>query len=643
MPAASATTSSPVQQSKLSRLDLAAPRGVAEIGSIALGGLLFGVLGFAMEWRPGYIVAAALAFAFSTWLARSIGRALICSLGSLGLIAGVMVLVAGLAPRITETLGVGWGAMFLIWWLVAVLLALTFRLSGAKAEFNLPLAVGCAVSLAIALFVAAKLNFQANLLFYIVSNEDNAAWVGLASQNAFASSIAAQFNASTLGPAMPLLLGVLSGAQKPGIAPTNAVFAAYTLAVVTSPLLAASLLRGAEIRSRIASIAFTLIVFAWLFLIPALLYRDFGHLSTIWAAFAFIAFASLVAFDAPKPILIAAAFGLLLLMGGAWFPIAPFAAALALAYALLGARESAVGIRIGIVVLFALAAIAIVLQLRSSGVAVGTNLGEFARSLEGLYKSTGGVAQLDTVLRVLVLVGVVGLAFLLQQIGYPGRALFVLVAAGVAYVIAVYAGSALLNVGTDSYGATKVAFVLLFSTAVILVALVPQLDLDRNQMTAAGLALTLGALTFGGGTLLLTRAWPGDGTFPTWLPLIESVVKSQKEPRPIVCFAANDGKASYDCTRWAGALTAAGDGAFVDYRLAIVNSGQGIEAVMANLAAARTLQSSDVIFLQRPIKGTWWGPTLLRDGGRVFGPTGKPLKRRSISAIELLPPPAPAK
>ncbi|MFM9140325.1 MAG: hypothetical protein ACKOTH_07260, partial [Solirubrobacterales bacterium] len=147
---------------------------------------------------------------------------------------------------------------------------------------------------------------------------------------------------------------------------------------------------------------------------------------------------------------------------------------------------------------------------------------------------------------------------------------------------------------------------------------------------------------FGGGTLLLTRAWPGDGTFPTWLPLIESVVKGQEEPRPVVCFAANDGKASYDCTRWAGALTAAGDGAFVDYRLSIVNGGTGIEGAMQNFEGSGTLEGSDVIFLQRPIDSTWWGPTLLRKGGRVFGPTGKPLKRRSISAIELLPGPAPA-
>ena len=615
---------------------------MAEIGSIALGGLLFGVLGFAMEWRPGYIVAAALAFALSTWLARSLGRAVLCMIGSLGLLAGVLVLLAKVDAGIFGSLGIGWGTVFLAWWVMTAALAGTFRLTGADPEFGAALAVGGAIGVFISAVVAAKLDFQSNLLFYLVGLEDNAAWVGLATQNGAVPSIAAQVASSNLGPVMPLLLGVLQGPQKQQVASTNAVFAAYTLAIVLSPLLAASPLRGAKNQSQLKLAVFALIVFAWLFLVPALLYRDFGHLSTIWAVFGFLTFASLVAFDRAQPTLIPIAIGVLLFLGGAWFPIAPLAACLIIATALIASRSAGRNVRLAVWIAIALGALALVLQLRASGVAIGTDLVALKNSISGLYQSPGGVAQIDPVLRVLIVGGVVGFSFLASKLGDTGKNLISLLLISIGYVVVVYAGSSLISVGEESYGATKVAFVVLYSTAVVLVAVTALFSMSRSQVTAVALALTLGALTFGGGTLLLQRSWPGDGSYPTWLPVVEKVVESQETPRPVVCFAATDGQASYFCTRWAGAISKAGDGAYVDYRLTAFK-GTISAANMKPLEESGTLRQSDVIFLQRPTKNAWWGKVLLRDGGRVFGPTGKPLKRRSISAIELLPPPAPAK
>lgn len=639
----SATSVAPAhRESPFKRLELEVPKGASEIASITLGGLLFAVLGVAMEWKPGYVVVAAVGFALATWLARSLGRALICLIGALGLVAGAMVIIAGIDPGITETLGMGWGSMFVLSWIVAVFVATAFRVANVEPDFSPALVIGAAFAVGIAAIVAVKINFTSNLLFYVVGQEDNAAWVGLSTQNDLARSIATQFNSSTLGPVMPLILGVLAGAQKGGIAPTNAVFAAYTLAVVLCPLLAGSLLRGSAAGRWPKATAFTIVVFAWLFLVPALLYRDFGHLSTIWTTYGFLTFASLVAFDKPRPALIPVAIGVVLFLGGAWFPIAPLAALLALGYALLSTRQSDRKVRIAVLAGFGLAALAIVLQLRSAGIAIGTDLVALRNSLNGLYLSAGGVAQLDTVFKALIVVGIVGLSFVKPKLGRPGRQLFLLLVISFAYVIVVYAGSALTEAGTDSYGATKVAFVILFSAAVVLSALAARLPLERGQTVAVLLALAFGAMTFGGGTLLLKRSWPGDGTFPSWLPAVEKVVASQKTPRPVVCYASKDGQASYFCTRWAGAVTKAGDGAYLDYRLAAFTgtiTGENISSIERN----GVLANSDVIFLQRPTKGAWWGDVLLREGGRVFGPTGNPLKKRTVSAIELLPGPAPAK
>ena len=634
MPPTSAQVSDP------SRLDLTAdaapasmalPRTASELSSIFLGGLLFVVIGLALEWSLGYLVLAALGFSISTWLARSLSRALICTFGALGLVAALMVLVGSIDGTLTETLGIGWGVLFVFWWIVAVLCAGAFRLGGVDEDFGLAEIVGCAASIVIAAIVAVKINFDSDLLFYLIHLEDNAAWVGLATQNEAAQSISQQFVNSTLGPVIPELLGILGAAQKPSIPNVNAVFAAYTVPIVLCPLITAALLRKLSDRPRVAIIAFAAIVFAWAYMVPALLFRDFGHLSAIWVFLTLLLAASFFAFDRKDLWAVPAGLGLLLLLGGLWFPTAPLAAALAAALCIISVRLRGNVARALMLVLLVMAGLAICLQLYHSGIAIGTGLQALSDSIKGLYLSEGGAPEIGPLVTLLALSGTVGLAFLTTRIGKPGANLFWFLIAALAYVLAVYAGSNLLGVGADSYGVKKLTFLLVFATTMILIATTARLQLSGKPLVAIVVSLSIASFVFGGAGMLLIRSWPGVGEYPSWLPAIEKVANGQaaSAPRPIVCFGDQNAMLSYKCTRWAGALTKAGDGAFLDYRLSVVNAGTETGATVIGLRRSGVLAGSDIIFLERPSKASWWGNVMLKYGGRVFGPDGEPLKKRS--------------
>ncbi len=595
------------------------------------------MIGFALAWDTGYLVLAAAGFAACTWLARSLARALICVVAALGLIGALMVLLSSLDVELLGSLGIGWGVMFIAWWLVAVACAIGFRFAQVEKEFALAELLACLVSVTIAAIVASKINFHSDLLFYLVHAEDNAAWVGLSTQAAASSSIGSLFIGTTMGPIMPMLLGLLSSAQQYDVPETNAVFALYTLAIVLTPLAAVTLLRGLSGRPRLPVIAFAAIVFAWAYAVPVLLYTNHGHLSAIWAFLGLLLVISYFAFDRATLWSLPIGLGLLLFLGGVWFPFAPLAACGAIVLALWSVRNSGRGGRLTVVALLGFGVIALIVQLQRSGVPIGTDSAQLKVSLTSLYQSTGGTAAIDPTLLVMTLGGIVALAFFRARTGDPRRPLSALLIAIAAYLIAIYAGSSLLGVG-GGYGVTKLTYILAMGSAVTLIAVIPRFTLPSRPLVTLIVVLGLGSFLYGGAGGLLQRSWPGDRGYPVWLAPVETVVSSQLpgHPRPVVCFAVEP-FLSYNCTRWAGALTRAGDGEFLSYRLDIVAAGaaRGAQAgtIVKTLARNGTLARSDVIFLEKPDKNTRWAQTLLQRGGRVFGPGGKPLKRRSVSAI----------
>jgi len=546
-----------------------------------------------------------------------------------------MVLVSSVDAELLGSLGIGWGVMFIAWWLVAVACAVGFRFARVEKDFALAELLACLVGVIIATIVAAKINFHSDLLFYLVRFEDNAAWVGLSTQASSSSSIGSLFIGTTLGPIMPMLLGLLSSVQQNPVPATNSVFALYTLAIVLTPLTAVSLLRGLSGRPRLPVIAFAAIVFAWAYAVPVLLYRDFGHLSAIWAFLSLLLVISYFAFDRATLWSLPIGLGLLLFLGGVWFPIAPLAAGGAIVLAFWSVRNAGPVGRVTVAALLAFGVVALIVQLQRSGVPIGTDNAGLKGSLTSLYQSAGGTAAIDPTLLVMTLGGIVALAFFPARTGDPRRPLSALLIAITAYLVAIYAGSSLLEVG-GSYGVTKLTYILGMGAVVALIAVIPRFALPMRPLVALILVLGLGSFIYGGAGGLLQRSWPGDGEYPSWLAPVETVVSSQPpgHPRPVVCFAIEP-FLSYNCTRWAGALTKAGDGDFLGYRLDIVAATGGTQAgaIVKTLALNGTLARSDVIFLEKPDKNTWWGQTLLQRGGRVFGPDGKPLKRRSVSAI----------
>ncbi len=595
------------------------------------------MIGIALAWDTGYLVLAAAGFAACTWLARSLARALICVVAALGLIGALMVLLSSLDAELLGSLGIGWGVMFIAWWLVAVACATGFRFAQVEKEFALAELLACLVSVMIAAIVASKINFHSDLLFYLVHREDNAAWVGLSTQAAAASSAGPFIGGGSLGPMMPLLIGLLGSSQQSGVPTSNAVFALYTMAIVLTPLVASSLVRNLAGKPRLPVLAFAAIVFAWVFVVPALLYSNFGHLSTTWAFLSLLLAISFLAFDRVTLWSIPAGLGVILFLGGVWFPIAPLAGCAAMALCWLSVRGRGRFARSTVVVLLSLAALAFALQLHNSGIAVGSDPSKLRDSLRSLYAGTGGTATIDPILLALALGGIVAFAFLQPRDADPRKRILTLLLAIVAYLIAVYALSSLLGTGGGSYGVVKLTYVLGMATVVTLIAILPRFSMQRRPLLAIILVLGLGSFIYGGAGQLLQRTWPGKGEYPSWLRPVEAAVSSQQpgHPRPIVCFSQVP-MSSYLCTRWAGALTVAGDGVFLAYRQELVTTGSVSLDTMKALLRSGTIKRSDVVFFSGPTKDERYGLTLLEDGGRVFGPSGKLLKRGTPRSAEFL-------
>jgi hypothetical protein len=611
-----------------SALSFNPPAATAAYVSVALGGLLFALIGIAMAWSLIYIVIAALGFALCTWLAGSLARGLICIFAALGVIAALLALISRFAPGLFATLGFGWVVLFVLWWATALLAATAFRFSDLKSDYGVAEVFGCSVSIIIAGFVAAKLNFGGDLLGFLVNVEDNAAWVGISTSISSSHEVTSQFGGSTPGSVIPLLLGLLQTANDSSEFSSNAVFAAYTLCIVLTPLTATALLRSISSKPRVVTLAFAAVTIAWGFHLPQLLYAGYGHLSAILVFLGLLLTMSYVMFDRASLIGLPIGIGLVAFAAGTWFPVAPLAAAIAIALCIPFVKERG-GVTTRILIV---GAVGIGIVLLSVQLAIVDNSALGATKLDALrnlLSGKGGTAAIDPVLLVICLGGLIALAALSSEATNARSGLSTLLIGFVLYVGAVYALSYALQVPL-SYGITKVTFILLSATAVGLVAVTARFTIPARPLAATLLVLALGSLIYGGGGELLSRAWPGEMAKPAWLePALAAVGAAQSGgQRPIGCLSSDPGQA-YFCTRWAGALTKAGDGPFIEYRTAVVSGGD-VAAAVAALQSSGTLAQSDLILLTPPDPKIPWNRALFSGAGRVIGLDGRLIRRRPV-------------
>ena len=75
-------------------------------------------------------------------------------------------------------------------------------------------------------------------------------------------------------------------------------------------------------------------------------------------------------------------------------------------------------------------------------------------------------------------------------------------------------------------------------------------------------------------------------------------------------------------------MTPAGDSTFFGYRSEILIGGPEATRLVNELGSTGVLAAGDIIVLNPPAKNTPWSYTMIREGGRVFGPTGTLLKTR---------------
>lgn len=625
VPPSNAETGRPPAGYWPSSLSFTLPAATAEYVSVALGGLLFALIGIAMAWSIIFIVIAALGFALCTWLARSLARALMCAVGSLGALAAILALGSKFVPDLITSLGISWALLFVLWWVAALAGAAAFRRGGSESDFGLAEMLGCGASILVAAVISTKLDFDSDLLPFLVNREDNAAWIGTATQIA-TSDIVSPIFSGPLGPVIPLLLGLLGRAQQTGVPLQNATFGAFAFAIALTPLAATSLLRKLTERRGIVIVAFSALVILWAYHLPSLLATDYGHLSAIWVFLATLLGMSFVMFDRFGAWALPVGLGLAAFVGAAWFPVAPLAACLAIAICFPLVRNAGRNTRLAAAVLLGIGLVALYLQVSTVGLGLGSADG--LTSLNGLYSAPGGTASLDPILLVVTLAATVGIAHFAARADKPTAALAIFVIGMLAYLTAVYALGALLQIPLG-YAITKITFVLGFCAVVALIAAVPRFRIPALPLTAAVIALAFASLIYGGASELLTRRWPGKVVAPAWLVPLEAALASQNpsQPRPVACFST-DGAAAYTCTRFAGALSKAGDGDFLAYRAAIVTGPAQTGDAVAGLRASGVLAKSDIVMLTRPTRTAAWGFVMQRDGASVFGPNGQLLRGR---------------
>ena len=591
---------------------------VAEVVSVASGALLFATIGLALVWQPQVIVLGAVSFGLATWLARSLVRALMALVATFGLLGAGMTLLLAVSTELPATLHLQWTWFAYAWWGAFVLVAAGFRVAKVEPEFGLAELVGCWFAILSALRMSRRISYDNDLLTLLVHVEDNQAWVGLTTRVSAEKVMGTAFD--YLGPVMPLMLGLLHEFQRSWPSEHNSTFSAYALAILITPLAAVGLYRRVAAHGAWVKVAFTGLLILWAYEVPLLLFASYGHLSAIWAFIFLLIGVSYLVFERTSSWASVVGAGLCLAFGSVWFPLIPLAAAVLVVVFVLGWHSRGIRGNVGIGLVVLLGITSLYEQLTA---VIGAGAGDGFRGVETallpLYAAKGGTAAIDSVLLALAVLGVVAVSFLLKRsevfvAGYwkAGLAL-------IAYVTAVFGGSYYLKVEIG-YGPTKIAFICGFVVVMALIAIVMRLAMPQKSVLAVFMALALGSFIYGGAGAILARSWPGPGSTPIWLSPIEKVASGQATPKPIGCFS-NQSFDAYMCTRWAGGLTPSGDGAFLDYRLNVINEIDPSASIDAMIKAG-TLKESDLIVLEEPDAAHAWGWRLIRDAGTVFRADG---------------------
>lgn len=610
--------------------ELSWPAGsrVAEIVSVGTGLALFVGIGLALAWSPAFIALGALAFGLTTWLVRSLARAVACLFATIGLTAAAIGGCVLLSDGLLASLHVTWAWFAYAWWAILILVAVLVRRTGPDRDYGLAELVGAWFGLLVALSILRKIDYSTSLLRLLVNLEDNEAWVGLLTQiqsvDAIGPGFAGQFDGR--GPVIATILALLGEFQQSSIPPYNAAFSAWALAVLLTPLAATSLLRRCGTRGALPLAAFAGILIAWAFRVPFLLFLSYGHLTATWAFLFLLVGAAILSFDTSRAGLTPMTAGLIFAAGTVWYPIFPLGV-LGLVYvgwrtwrAREGWTSAAAMALIGVLLVVLVALMAKTVGI--VGAPPGVNLG-----VSTLYAAQGGTATFDGTLQFLVLIALVLIA-LVPAVRRPKmiEGLWRTMVVAVAYAGAVFAGAYLVKAGAG-YGPTKVWFILGFAVTVGLVAVAPRFRMPPQAVLAVALALSMGSLFYGGAGDLLSRAWPGGGTDPVWLPAVQNVAASSGgSSRPVACFS-NDKYVGYLCTRWGAGLTTGDALPFLFYRLHVAGEQDPTEEIN-KLIADGSLAKSDVIMMDQPDEGHAWGWTLIEGAERVYDASGKLLDPR---------------
>jgi hypothetical protein len=299
--------------------------------------------------------------------------------------------------------------------------------------------------------------------------EDNAAWVGLTRGVASQASVGPGINGA-LGPVIPTILGLLHEFQRAGIPTYNATFSAYALVVFCIPIVVASLLVGKIGFKPLAAAAFVLMLIAWAYRVPFLLFASYGHLSAIRAVLFLIGLVVFFMRARKSTATLFVGMGLALAVGTVWFSIAALGmgaagAVLVITWSGIGRYARALGIAGFVVVTYVL--------VRQLPVSAGDNPAIPHETFSSLYAAQGGTASIDATLFVVILIGVAGLSWLGARFGRELSRTSTLAICGVLYIGAVYVGAYALRVGVG-YGPTKVAFVVGSVVLVLLLSAVPR-------------------------------------------------------------------------------------------------------------------------------------------------------------------------
>jgi hypothetical protein len=275
----------------------------AQVITIATAAVLFAMLGGGLRWEPQYIVVGAVAFVVATWLTGSIVRALACVLGAVGVVAALVATAVVIDQGLLASMGVRWSWFAYAWWAVIVALAVAWRAVTPNRDFGIAELIGALASLAIAMFLAFKIDYGMNLLVYLVQVEDNEAWVGLLTLISQSPALGPGFeqHVDARGPIIAMILGLLGHFQRSGVAGYNAAFSAWALAVVLTPLAAASLLRTNRVRNSVVLAIFALITIGVALRLPLLLFASYGHLTATWAFLALLVSLAVLTVDGVRP------------------------------------------------------------------------------------------------------------------------------------------------------------------------------------------------------------------------------------------------------------------------------------------------------------------------------------------------------